>query len=487
MTLWPSLNFDRDETLLSYADRLSMMHTGCGMERLVKDLGINIEHFTSGREDAVSAFAGATGLHQVEAHKAAIRVLQRGASFRGEPVSKNFLSPRVARCCPVCLEEDGDIADRRFRVIWGFRHVARCDLHSLWLEDVPFRGETSVRRATGQHRIEARRPATPEIPEYLSWLRARLTSGFPDESKWLEGQSLEQVLGASEMLGAVLQHGHKVALKNLSSAQMEEATDIGFSIYVDGRGAVEEALDTIRAQSPATAVQAGPLAHYGKLYDWLDRRSNSIDPGPIRDILRDHIVKNTAVEPGTMLLGLEISERKFHTLYSLSFAVGIRRPRLARLLKKLGLIPEDATEIDAGNMIFEAEKTVPLIEAFKSAIPLHDVPTYLGASKGQVETLYRIGAILPLVPRTERGSVRNVVFGKKHLDDILTRISDLPVLEDLSSDTLHQLSYASQRGAGRFELLFQNILDGKSPGFRHPERTGISSIYVDVSALIASR
>ena len=171
-----------------------------------------------------------------------------------------------------------------------------------------------------------------------------------------------------------------------------------------------------------------------------------------------------------MLLGSEISERKFHTLYSLSFTVGIRRPRLARLLKKLGLIPEDATEIDAGNMTFEAEKTVPLIEAFKSAILLHDVPTYLGASKGQVETLYRIGAILPLVPRTERGSVRNVVFGKKHLDEILTRISDLPVLEDLSSDTLHQLSYASQRGAGRFELLFQNILDGKSPGFRHLEK-----------------
>ena len=134
MTLWPSLSYAPDETLLSYADRLSMMHTDCGMDRLLKDLGINIEHFTSGREDAVSAFAEAAGLRAEDAHKGAIRVFQRGASFRGEPISKPFLSPRVARYCPVCLREDGDIADRRFRMIWGFRHVVRCDVHSVWLE-----------------------------------------------------------------------------------------------------------------------------------------------------------------------------------------------------------------------------------------------------------------------------------------------------------------------------------------------------------------
>lgn len=484
MTLWPSLSYAPDETLLSYADRLSMMHTDCGMDRLIKDLGINIEHFTSGREDAVSAFAEAAGLRAEDAHKGAIRVFQRGASFRGETISKTFLSPRVARYCPVCLREDGDIADRRFRLIWGFRHVARCDVHSVWLEKVPFGGEISIRCALGREVMGAQRSSTPDMPDYLSWLRARLTSGSPGEVKWLEGQTLEQVLAASEMLGAVLQHGHRVALKNLSSAEMEEAIDIGFSIYADGPDAVDEALDTIRAQSPATAVQAGPLAHYGKLYDWLYRRCNAIDPGPIRDILRDHIVKNTAVEPGTKLLGMEVTERRFHTLYSLSYAVGIQRPRLARLLKKLGQIPQNATETDAGNMIFDAQKTVPLIEAFKTAIPLHDVPAYLGATKHQVETLYRTGAIFPLVPRTERGSVRNVVFGKKHLDETLSCISDLPILEDVSSDQCHQLAYASQRGAGRFELLFRDVLVGKIVGFRHPEKAGISSIYVDVGALL---
>ena len=106
---------------------------------------------------------------------------------------------------------------------------------------------------------------------------------------------MDQILAESEMIGAILELGHKMALTSLSPATMEEAKDIGFSMYSERPDAVEEALDTIRNASPATAVQAGPLAYYGKLFDWLDRRSNATDPGQIRDILCDHIVKDLCI------------------------------------------------------------------------------------------------------------------------------------------------------------------------------------------------
>lgn len=205
-----------------------------------------------------------------------------------------------------------------------------------------------VSRASGQSAqifARARSPFDSLVPPQFTQLKISTTTsgalsgpvegdGLP-EASWLANQTLEQVLAASEMIGGVLQHGHKVKLTRLSPAQTEEATDIGFSIYSEGPDAVEEALDTIRQTSPANAVQAGPLAYYGALFDWLDRRSNSIDPGPIRDILRNHIVKHSAVEPGTTVLGVEITERRYHTLYSLSAAVGIDRSRLSRLLRKL--------------------------------------------------------------------------------------------------------------------------------------------------------
>lgn len=99
--------------------------------------------------------------------------------------------------------------------------------------------------------------ATEETLSYLDWLRGRLAGDGIPETSWLADQTLEQVLAASEMIGGVLQHGHKV---KLSPAQTEEATDVGFSIYSEGADAVEEALDTIRKTSPANAVQAGALA-----------------------------------------------------------------------------------------------------------------------------------------------------------------------------------------------------------------------------------
>lgn len=486
MTLWPALPFDAEETLLSYADRLSMLHTGRGMERIVRDFGINTEHFVSGRKDAIVSFAEAAGIPLADAERSAIRVFPRGGEFRGEASSKTFLLPQAKRYCPACLEEDGSSLDWRFRLIWGFRHVQRCDRHGVWLQATGTTKATDMRRALNDTPMAAPSITVDDTPTYLDWLRSRVHGHAVDET-WLAEQTTEQVLAASEMIGAVLQHGHKVALKSLSMAEAEEATDIGFSIYSEGPKAVEEALGTIRCTSPATAVQAGPLAHYGKLFDWLDRRSNSVDPGPIRDILRDHIVQHSAVEPGTTVLGVEINERRFHTLCSLSAAVGIDRPRLSRLLKKLGEIPTDVTEVETGNMLFEVDKTIALIDAFDTAIALHDVPEYLGASKRQVEILYRVGMITPLVPRTGRGAVRNVVFARDHLDGLMSQIEGLPILEPKNMDSFYPIAYACQRGAGRFEDLFLSILDGKIAGFRRRGKTGIAAIMVDVADAIQVR
>ncbi|MFG6551127.1 TniQ family protein [Sulfitobacter sp. M21595] len=137
MSLWPNLPFHPEETLLSYADRLSVFHTGRGAERLLKDLGINTEHFTAGREEAVVAFTRAVEIPLKDAQQSSIRVFSRGASFRDENISKSFLSPRAARYCPYCLVEDGPRSDHRFRLIWGFRHVVRCDRHSCRLVVAP--------------------------------------------------------------------------------------------------------------------------------------------------------------------------------------------------------------------------------------------------------------------------------------------------------------------------------------------------------------
>ncbi|WP_281981381.1 hypothetical protein [Thalassorhabdomicrobium marinisediminis] len=128
-------------------------------------------------------------------------------------------------------------------------------------------------------------------------------------------------------------------------------------------------------------------------------------------------------------------------------------------------------------------RIVPLIDAFSTAIPLSEVSVYLGASKSPVKRLYRNGTLQPLISTTGRGSVRGVVFARRHLDDLLARVAELPEL-DAQNDDFHPISYAGQRGAGHFERIFADVLEGRIMAFRHPSRTGIDAIQVDVKPLM---
>lgn len=76
-------------------------------------------------------------------------------------------------------------------------------------------------------------------------------------------------------------------------------------------------------------------------------------------------------------------------------------------------------------MVFDAVTTVTMVEAFQTAIPLCDLPEYLGATKQQIEVLSLGGIVLPLTLRTERGSVQHVLFGRSHLDELLAKIAGL--------------------------------------------------------------
>ncbi|MFC6499114.1 hypothetical protein ACFP8Z_16345 [Gemmobacter lanyuensis] len=91
----------------------------------------------------------------------------------------------------------------------------------------------------------------------------------------------------------------------------------------------------------------------------------------------------------------------------------------------------------------------------------------------------------PLIPRTSPGSVRDVVVSRKHLDEILGKVSVLPKAGEATLGELHSVAYACQHGAGPFEDVFRNILEGRTPAFRHPEQLGISAICVDLSSLAA--
>ena len=482
--LLPHIPFAPRETLSSYAGRLAAIHTGQGITRLLADMRINSEQFILGRDQAVTRFAEVVDVDLALLQRSNMRAMGPDVMFREERMQKTFLVRAADKYCPVCLAEDGSHRGWKQRLNWCFAPVYRCPDHGVSLNRLSTPART-LQEAEGRLDGQPNEVKAP-TPAYLDWLEARLW-GDPATGTWLDEQSIQQVLDACLMLGSTLVHGHRQPAKKLSPIKQEAAIQVGFDHFIHGPEGVTMALDEIRENSPARAVQAGPLAHYGLLFDWLDRRSKGYEPGPIRDILRDHIIKHDAVDVGTKVLGVEVRKRRYHSVQSLAETVGINRTRMSRLLQKLNRVPQGATDAESGLLRFEADEIATLVSDFETAVPLSDVPDYIGASLTQMQALYAANLLLPLVPRNSRGAVRNVVFAKRHLDTFLAPFEALPKVDPSQVEGLHSIASACQRGGGTTAEVVKAIVDGDLPAFRLPDKGGLAAIVLSPPVASARR
>ncbi|WP_349295697.1 TniQ family protein (plasmid) [Thioclava sp. 'Guangxiensis'] len=486
MRLQPFIPLHSNETTLSFAGRLAAAHTGQSLTRLLADMRINTEHFVLGRPDAISAFAEIAGVGADELLNATMRGILGGVEFRSERFHGAFLSRATDKFCPCCLAEDGDRQDWRQRLLWCFAPVHQCPRHGIRLARLAAPART-LQEGLSHLNLPSDDAATKFLPRYLSWLQSRLDCGSAVDTPWLASQSIQQVLDASLMLGTALTYALNVRAKTLTAEEQEAAIEHGFIIYSRGAEHVTAAFDTIRATSKARAVQAGPLAYYGRLFEWLDRQCNDRDPGPIRDLLRDHIIKHDVIDVGQVVLGQEATERRFHSVQSLSEALRVERRRMSRLLQKLGKVPVGASDAEAGLLRFEANEITTLLMDFETAIPMVEVADYIGASLFQMQTLYAEGMIFPIVPRKARGAVRQVVFARRSLDAFLAKLSELPLAESENGLDLHPISYVCQRGAGTTIEVLSAILAGKLPAFRKPGKHGLAAVVLSPSEALACR
>ncbi|MFC3627829.1 TniQ family protein [Paracoccus angustae] len=485
--LTPRIPYDAAETIQSYAARLSFFHTGQGTSRLLEDYEVRPARFAAGHHDEVAKFAAAVGEDISALQAGTVRTYSRYNSFREEDFSRNVLSTHVRQFCPHCLREDGPPAEWRHRLIWCFLPIPDCLRHRSSLVEVTPGDAADIRDAVacvGGLDVAETSTSYAEGGRHLAWLHARLSSS--NRPGWLDGQSIEQVLNASEMLGIVLEHGQGARPGRLSRRDRSSALATGFRIYEEGAGAVYGALDEIRRSATATAVHAGPLAMYGALYDWLDRRSQLIAPGPVRDILREHILNHDAYAPGERLLGEPVGKRRLHSVISLAMTLKVNRRRMSRLLQKLGLVPEGATDGESGRLVFPVEEVEQLIKDYETAIPLAQVPDYIGGTQSQTLALYRAGVLPPVIPADAPGAVRRVIFARRVLDDLLSRIGELSPFDDTQREKVLSIGEACQRHGGRTEDLTQAVLAGKIEAFRLPGDTRLHAVRVSVSELAAA-
>jgi hypothetical protein len=218
------------------------------------------------------------------------------------------------------------------------------------------------------------------------------------------------------MLGALIVEGPNAQVINYSEEDWARVGDVGFEVCSSGKDAILDLFGRLRVSGGRTSGRAGPQAAYGFVFNWLNYATRARDSGLFRDILRESIVENFAVGPGEVILGQEITQRRVHSVNSLSNATGINRWRLYRLMRKARMIPETADGAAFNQWVFPAEEGERLVARVENSVPLNKIQHVLGCSKTQAELIAQHGLITSVTPIAddEIGQTQ----GQFNLDDL---------------------------------------------------------------------
>ncbi|WP_422072041.1 TniQ family protein [Tranquillimonas rosea] len=347
--LTPHIPFDPEESPLSYAAGLAGVHIGDRLVRFLRDFEIEPQDMAANKEGALRRLAEVSGapLGDLRAN-AAVPFGERTYELRGELVAAEFLASPYTVFCPACLAEDDRTGRRRGRWEWSLAVVRTCSRHEIPL----------VRQAKGPW-DDAFRELEYIVPERDENLQALIEKAAPRSvsphqeyvirrldgkagPEWLDAQSLEQAVRATELLGVLVEHGPGQKLPDLTWDDWDHAGRVGFGFTSLGEDGIREALEAQFRKFDDASGTPGARKIFRYLYEASAYSDSHKEPGDIARILRDVITENIAMPAGTTVLGVKLRERRLHTVASLAREQSLDSRTLRAVLVAAGVIPEKA-------------------------------------------------------------------------------------------------------------------------------------------------
>ncbi|WP_370304037.1 hypothetical protein, partial [Pseudooceanicola sp.] len=238
--------------------------------------------------------------------------------------------------------------------------------------------------------------------------------------EWLDAQSLEQAVRATELLGVLVEHGPDQLLPELTPDDWDHAGRIGFGFTVRGEEGIREALVAQVRKFDETTGTPGPRKIFGRFYEALAYSKSLKDPGDIARILREVITENIAMPAGTKVLGVKLSERRLHTVSSLATEQGLDTRTLRDVLVAAGLILKKAP----AHYPIPVQKGREVASRVKRIVHVSSLPDALVCARPLVDQLFADRMLSPIYygrpgtkGRTQKAVDRNeiaMLVGKLH-------------------------------------------------------------------------
>ena len=490
--LFPVLPFASDETPLSWAARQAAFHTGGRLAPFLNDFDLRLSALASGERDTVLRLCEIAGQDPAPVLRNTIAATgKRRYRLRDEDISVAFTTGPVTRYCPLCVKEDRASEPRpgaglRHRIAWRLAPVRTCARHGLALvearsgtwDDIAHELQVIVPRDEAALDSLAAAQAQRAPSPLQDWVLDRLAGrSGPD---WLDAQGIEQAVRATEMLGAVLTFGPDRKAAEMTGQMWDAAGRAGWDVTAGGETAIRAALSELMETGPRSRGIARPRGCYGMLFSWLSASRLARDPGPIRDILRAHILDTVPVTRGHVVLGTPVTEPRVGTVASVAAAEGLHPLTLRNILVAKGVVPVSRQHDPCGNIIVRHAEVDPVVHRLKNAVPVTRLPTILGASRPLVAALLELG----LLRRVQDQALLVSKWGKAvegtDIDALRARLERDVAPVEAPSDQLVPLAKAAEKTRLRLTRILELLFAGRLTRARRLQNAeGFAAILVD--------
>lgn len=395
-----SVDMQPFETATSLFSRLSVANGLPRMPGLCRDVGTRYGDLCNGDPEAVRRVAELAGADPELLQQSTPQVIEPGWFQLGRAKIKfTAMLRNGGQICPLCVAED-ECRDQQFgpyqRDIWQVATFRRCPKHAVAFERPQFgcrhwevHDFVQVVKTWSPAGILHLRSEDSALEDHLL-RRIRQGSG----RAWVDEQAFHVTWLFSEALGTLLTQGPKARMTTQSVQALVRSGATGFWLMSAGRNAILATLSDIRDQA------GGDRDAYGKLYGpvlscLLDRRK---DPAfdALRHLVREFILDNFRVPPGSSLLGENCSETRVFTVWSASKRFDVPISLLSRQLRQeghlTGGLPNNKS--DRTLLIPKAQMEVTVAEVRQ----LHSVTVtraVLGADRYVMDRLFALGLLTP--------------------------------------------------------------------------------------------
>jgi hypothetical protein len=494
MKLRLTVPFHADETPMSYVSRLAARN-GVLARRFCSDFGLRFQDVVDGDPETLRAVAALGG---IDPEPLIANDFRKSGDLcwihRGHALHRSVLRREVITICPRCalvdIEANPTLRPHVAiygRAAWLIDAVETCPIHRVRL--------ISASKERGSHRLHdfaahvmsirslsvahATETQVREPGPLQTYALGRLAGDAA--SPLLDGMTLAAAVRLCETAGAVVIHGPHVDLKRLSDADRHFAGDRGYEEVSGGVGAFRALLDRLMdAVGPRDRLD-GPQVAFGRFFTLLSVTRRDRDFDTARDIMRDYILENFAIETGRQLLGKPTEQRRIHSLHTLAREVGVHPKRLRKHLRAAGLVTDAQMAMSDHNVRIEAGPAADIAKALAATLSLAEAIDHLNAPRTQMDVLIKADFVRP--QRHVAGFGAQDRYAVTALDEFLANLVAHPMPLRLDHSRFCNIPSAAKRGCCSASEVVRLILDGKLPTARSRTR-GYMGILIDPKEVV---